>query len=75
MNERRYLDEPIDPTFKLTAVVTRAAVPNLMAEVLHPDCHWSISLDNTLPLEGALEDVEEEEEEDDDEDEEEALQQ
>ena len=40
------------PGFEATAVVTRAAVPNLLAEVLHPDCHWSKALDNSLPSGG-----------------------
>ena len=36
------------PGFELTAAVARAAMPNLLAEVLHPDCHWSKELDNAM---------------------------
>ena len=37
----------LPPTFHLTLLHVRAAVANLLAEVLHPECHWT----------GALEDV------------------
>ena len=40
--------EPL-PAFAVTPVVSgRVALPNLMAEVLHPLCHWSHELDNSL---------------------------
>ena len=38
--------------FLLTTVVERAAMPDLIAEVMHPDCHWSHSLDNALDGQG-----------------------
>ena len=34
--------------FVLTPVAADAAVPNLVAEVLHPECHWSHELDNEM---------------------------
>ena len=33
--------------FEVTPVVEGAALPNLLAEVLHPDCHWTKKLDNS----------------------------
>ena len=36
------------PAFTLTPMVARAALPNLMAEIVHPEAHWSHSLDNAL---------------------------
>ena len=47
--EETYRAEPLAP-FRLTLVSDRAAVPNLFAEILHPDAHWSLDLDNELPL-------------------------
>ena len=34
--------------FTMTTVAAVAAVPNLLAEVLHPESHWSHELDNRL---------------------------
>ena len=34
--------------FTMTTVTAVAAVPNLLAEVLHPESHWSHELDNRL---------------------------
>ena len=36
------------PSFELTPVASTAAVPNLLAEVLHPECHWTHDLDNDV---------------------------
>ena len=36
------------PAFKVTPLAASAAVPNLLAEVLHPHAHWSHSLENDL---------------------------
>jgi len=35
--------------FKLVTIVDDAAVPNLLADMLHPEAHWSHSVDNTMP--------------------------
>lgn len=37
------------PAYTVTALLAKAAVANLMAEALHPDCHWTQTLDNFLP--------------------------
>ena len=37
------------PAFNVTPILSgRVALPNLLAEVLHPQCHWSHELDNSL---------------------------
>ena len=35
--------------FRLTLAGAWAAMPNLLAEMLHPASHWSLQLDNTVP--------------------------
>lgn len=49
-NEPHYLElkEDVKEHFKVTPIVQHAALPNLLAEVLHPECHWSHQLDNNL---------------------------
>lgn len=37
------------PPFRLTLVSPDAALPNLLAEMLHPDSHWSLAVNNTVP--------------------------
>jgi hypothetical protein len=37
------------PPFRLTLVSPTAALPNLLAEMLHPDAHWSLVVNNALP--------------------------
>ena len=46
--ESRYVDEAT-AAFRVTPVAQHAALPNLLAEVLHPECHWTHALDNALP--------------------------
>ena len=41
-------DEQHLPSFDLTTVVSGSALPNLLAEVLHPDVHWSHHMDNDI---------------------------
>jgi len=41
--------------FQLTLVDVQAALPNLYAEVLHPEVHWTTTLDNSLPAGDELE--------------------
>mmetsp|Transcript_5376 Transcript_5376/g.16442 ORF Transcript_5376/g.16442 Transcript_5376/m.16442 type:complete len:762 (-) Transcript_5376:148-2433(-) len=41
--------EACRPPFRLTLVSPSAAFPNLLAEMLHPDAHWSLNIDNSLP--------------------------
>jgi hypothetical protein len=38
----------LNSEFRVTPVVQHAAMPNLLAEVLHPECHWSHALDNEV---------------------------
>jgi len=40
------------PQFRLTLVCPTLAIPNLFAEMLHPDCHWTLEIDNDKPLSG-----------------------
>ena len=35
--------------FELTAIVDRAVMPNLLADILHPQAHWSKTVDNMMP--------------------------
>jgi uncharacterized protein with von Willebrand factor type A (vWA) domain len=44
----RLQEQSAGGAYDLTPVVAGAAVPNLLAEVLHPECHWSHALDNDL---------------------------
>lgn len=39
----------VKPLFTLTLVSAAAALPNLLAEMLHPHGHWSLEIDNSLP--------------------------
>jgi len=41
--------EACRPPLRLTLVWPSAALPNLLAEMLHPDAHWSLAVDNALP--------------------------
>ena len=45
---KQVLDEHPDGLDDRQVFVARAAVPNLLAEVLHPECHWSHAMDNEL---------------------------
>ena len=47
--EPRCIEEASPTGFRVTPIVEHAAMPNLIAEVLHPQCHWSHTLDNALP--------------------------
>ncbi len=49
--ERDFRAMPALRAFRLTFVTLGAAFANLCAEMLHPEAHWSLAIDNTLPLE------------------------
>lgn len=49
--EAVYRETPLT-AFRLVLVGAPAAMPNLFAELLHPEGHWSLELNNDLPLKG-----------------------
>jgi hypothetical protein len=52
---RYYTEEGLSEAFHVTTVTAHAALPNLIAEVLHPQFPRSYILDNTLPEPAELE--------------------
>ena len=46
---RYYTEEGLSEAFHVTTVTALAALPNLIAEALHPQFPRSYILDNTLP--------------------------
>ena len=46
LSDEEILEEMHLPAFELTAVGVDAALPNLFAEVMHPEVHWSKECDN-----------------------------